>query len=110
MKTTTWTPTTERMPPSETYVLCVVGGMPRVLSRELEDDGYESTYPAFWYWDDPANCGSEIADEEVTHWMPLPALPPLHKCKYCGAPSYVDPSDQEPPPDYCHESDHGEAE
>lgn len=29
-------------------------------------------------------------------------------CKYCGAPSWVDPSDQMPPADYCHESDHGE--
>lgn len=29
------------------------------------------------------------------------------KCLFCGAPSYVDPSDQEAPPDYCHESDHG---
>jgi hypothetical protein len=27
-------------------------------------------------------------------------------CKYCGAPSDVDPSDQFPPPDYCHEEDH----
>lgn len=31
-------------------------------------------------------------------------------CKYCGAPSWVDPSDQSPPPDYCHESDHGTEE
>lgn len=37
-------------------------------------------------------------------------LPPEHKCKYCGVPSHVDPSDQVPPPDYCHESDHGSAE
>ena len=34
-------------------------------------------------------------------------LPP-YKCVYCGAASWVDPSDQSPPPDYCHESDHGE--
>ena len=31
-------------------------------------------------------------------------------CKYCGAPSWVDPSDQLPPPDYCHEGDHGDAD
>jgi hypothetical protein len=31
-------------------------------------------------------------------------------CKYCGRPSWVDPSDQSPPPDYCHESDHGTVE
>ena len=29
-------------------------------------------------------------------------------CKYCGRPSHLDPSEQSPPPDCCHESDHGE--
>lgn len=33
---------------------------------------------------------------------------PPYRCIFCGAPSWVDPSDQTPPPDYCHESDHGE--
>lgn len=28
-------------------------------------------------------------------------------CKYCGSPSWLDPVDQTPPPDYCHDSDHG---
>lgn len=27
-------------------------------------------------------------------------------CKYCGLPSQVDPSDQSPPLDICHEVDH----
>jgi hypothetical protein len=36
--------------------------------------------------------------------------PAPYKCKYCGCPSWYDPSDQSPPPDYCHESDHGEPE
>ena len=31
-------------------------------------------------------------------------------CKYCGRPSWIDPSDQSPPPDYCHEIDHGTEE
>lgn len=31
-----------------------------------------------------------------------------YRCKYCGAPSWIDPSDQVRPPAYCHESDHGE--
>ena len=30
-----------------------------------------------------------------------------YTCKYCGMPSWIDPSDQSPPPDYCHEIDHG---
>ena len=37
------------------------------------------------------------------------AKTPPFACKYCGAPSWVDPSDQTPPPDYCHESDHGDS-
>jgi hypothetical protein len=28
-------------------------------------------------------------------------------CHYCGMPSWIDPSDQSSPPDYCHEIDHG---
>ncbi|CBL45367.1 hypothetical protein HDN1F_35350 [gamma proteobacterium HdN1] len=35
---------------------------------------------------------------------------PPYTCKYCGAPSWLEPCDQTPPPDYCHESDHGEEE
>ena len=31
-------------------------------------------------------------------------------CKYCGLPSWIDPSDQSPPPDYCHEIEHGTEE
>lgn len=29
-----------------------------------------------------------------------------HRCKYCGAPSWVDPSDQVSPVDVCWEGDH----
>lgn len=32
---------------------------------------------------------------------------PEFRCIFCGAPSWVDPSDQEMPPDYCHPIDHG---
>lgn len=34
-------------------------------------------------------------------------LPAPFTCQYCGAPSYIDPFDQSPPPDYCHDDDHG---
>jgi hypothetical protein len=30
------------------------------------------------------------------------------ECQFCGAPSWIDPSDQSLPPDYCHPDDHGE--
>lgn len=32
---------------------------------------------------------------------------PPYRCRFCGAPSWLDPSDQTPPPDYCHPEDHG---
>jgi hypothetical protein len=35
---------------------------------------------------------------------------PEYRCVFCGAPSWKHPADQEAPPDYCHESDHGEPE
>lgn len=37
-----------------------------------------------------------------------PVQAPPFTCKYCGSPSWIEPSDQSLPPDYCHESDHGE--
>lgn len=30
----------------------------------------------------------------------------IYECRFCGAPSAVDPSDQTPPADYCHPEDH----
>ena len=32
---------------------------------------------------------------------------PAYICKFCGADSFIDPHEQTPPPNYCHESDHG---
>ena len=43
----------------------------------------------------PGGSGAGLAGNLVYH------------CVYCGAPSFVDPSDQSPPRDYCSESDHG---
>lgn len=33
--------------------------------------------------------------------------PAPYRCKYCGAPSWIDPTDQVPPKDFCHFGDHG---
>lgn len=37
----------------------------------------------------------------------MPNILAPFRCRFCGADSWIDPSDQTPPPDYCHESDHG---
>lgn len=33
---------------------------------------------------------------------------PPYNCPYCGTPSWIDPSEQPTPVDYCHYGDHGE--
>lgn len=33
---------------------------------------------------------------------------PPFKCKFCGLPSWIDPSDQTAPPTYCYDLHHGE--
>jgi hypothetical protein len=35
---------------------------------------------------------------------------PPYTCQVCGAESWVHPSEQYMPPDYCHPEDHGSAE
>jgi len=37
---------------------------------------------------------------------PVPPEPLAYTCKFCGAPSEVDTSDQTAPADYCHDEDH----
>lgn len=48
--------------------------------------------------DQPANLLLEDEDK------------PMYTCKFCGAPSERDPSEQEMPPDYCHPEDHKDFE
>lgn len=57
------------------------------------------------------DCGAEGEGHcpEGKCLMPDHKEPPF-RCVFCGMPSWVDPLDQTPPPDYCHESDHGEPE
>lgn len=35
-------------------------------------------------------------------------MKPPYRCKFCGAPSWIEPSEQTMPPDYCHPEDHGQ--
>ena len=65
-------------------MLVVFNGEPRILERRWAYPGFEDTYRAFWYWDDPTDDGQMIGNTEVTHWMALPALP--------GAASTTNPS------------------
>ena len=48
-------------------------------------------------------------DADFGHWITVfcPIHKKAHRCKFCGEPSAVDPSDQIPPADYCHPEDHG---
>lgn len=48
----------------------------------------------------PLTGPSMELSQETQHEAP-------HECKFCGAPSWVEPRDQEPPADYCHPGDHG---
>ena len=51
--------------------------------------------------------GPAASNLPVPSWMaPHGEIIKKYRCKYCGAPSEVDPADQLPPPDYCYESDH----
>lgn len=54
--------------------------------------------------------GLRSSTPRAEHNMSKIQSKPLYTCQFCGGLSYVDPSDQSPPPDYCHESDHGEPE
>lgn len=73
-----------------------------LLSRE-PGDGFSCAWaapeePEHCYWPGFVLPEKEEADEGASK---------LFVCKYCGMPSYLEPIDQTPPSDYCHESDHG---
>lgn len=43
---------------------------------------------------------------DYPQWERIPGTTAPFTCKFCGAPSWVDPSDQTQPADYCHDGDH----
>ena len=66
-----------------------------------------------WYMDNVLlrKHGIEVFSYELDGYIGEVAVLDCHvvqefTCKYCGAPSEIDPSDQTPPPDYCHPEDH----
>lgn len=70
-----WIDCEVQMPPDETNVLAIVNGEVRIAALFWETPGWEETYEAFLYWDDPYDDGQSWDHHNVTHWMPLPEAP-----------------------------------
>ncbi len=67
-----WVSVEERLPADETPVLILRNQEVRIGELRWEHPGFEDTYKAFRYWDDPLNDGQCWEWPEITHWMPLP--------------------------------------
>jgi len=70
-----WISVEDRLPADETPVLAVVFGKPRIAELRWEKPGWEDTFTAHQYWDDPEDDGQDWQWSDVTHWMQLPAAP-----------------------------------
>lgn len=60
--------------PHETPVLVVRLGKVCIAEKRTEYPTWEEDFKPYDYWDDPNNDGQDWTDQ-ITHWMPLPALP-----------------------------------
>lgn len=69
---TDWITTESRLPDDETPVLIIRNGVHAIGELRWEHPGFEDTFKAFRYWDDPVNDGQDWEWHSVTHWMPLP--------------------------------------
>ncbi len=71
-----WTSVNDGLPADETPVLIIHNGQIRIGAIFWEHPGFEDTYEAFKYWDDPNDDdGMPWEWGEISHWMPLPELP-----------------------------------
>jgi hypothetical protein len=70
-----WVACADRLPAVETPVLILCKGQLRVGELRWDTPGYEDTYQAFQYWDDPDDDGQCWEWGDITHWMPAPPLP-----------------------------------
>ena len=71
-----WISTEDLLPGEEIPVIVVFRGKSvRIGERRWDNPGFEDTYKAYWYWDDPSNDGQCWDVDDITHWMPLPELP-----------------------------------
>lgn len=72
----TWVSTEAALPPDETPVLAMVRGKPRIAELRWEYPGFEDTFKAYRYWDDPEEPGQIWEWNDVTYWTPLPEEAP----------------------------------
>ncbi len=56
-----WISTSRQLPLDETPVLIFRNGEFRIGERRWDYPGFEDTYRAFWYWDDPNDDGQASA-------------------------------------------------
>lgn len=77
--------TVDMLPPSEQEVFILVRGRWRVGELRWERPGFEDTFQAFQYWDDPEDDGQDWEWYDVTHWCSQPAIPepydPFMECE-----------------------------
>lgn len=70
-----WVECKARMPADETPVFIVHNGKVKIGEVRWEHPGWEETYEAFQYWDDPNDDGQCWDWDDVTHWMHIPPVP-----------------------------------
>jgi len=70
-----WISVDDRLPDEGTDVLALRLGKQCIAAIFVEVQSYEEGGRRIRYWDDPNDDGQGWEWDEVTHWMPLPAVP-----------------------------------
>lgn len=60
------------LPDEGVECLIIVNGVVRIAARFWDEPGFEDTYGAYMYWDDPDTQHGGWEPDDVTHWMPAP--------------------------------------
>ena len=66
----------DKLPEDETRVLILYQGEWKIGMLFWETPGFEDTFKAFRYWDDPEDDGKYYEWYDITHWTELPPTPP----------------------------------
>ena len=72
MANSNWINVKDQLPPDDESVLVYVNGNIRIFSYVVS---YLVDMRAHWWVDESGDYHSDIADGDVTHWMPLPQPP-----------------------------------